>query len=187
MNVNCHMIIDYYVRQRSFFCHFRMLQQDDEVQAEAQVMHMQDLTQVLEVLSDFEPPDISQRTTCNICNKSFKSYSERNKHVKIHFEGKYVCKYCGKKFKSVGNKNFHERSVHAGKSCFCKLCGHRFKYFKKQPFRTHLIRKHSSYTCYTGHTLEQVEAEMEKDKSLRSLEEVEEMIGTDIILKMDLD
>ena len=156
-----------------------MLQLDDEVPAEAKVM--QDLT-------DFEPPGISQSKAivCNICNKPFKSYSLRNKHVKIHFEGKYVCKYCGKKFKTPGNKNVHERSVHSGKISCCKLCGKRFKNFQYDKFRIHLIEKHTSYTCYTGQgSLEKVEAEMAS--SLATLEEAEEVIGKENILKMDAD
>ena len=163
-----------------------MLQQDDEAPAEAQIL--QDLTQVLEVSSDCEPPSSSQREGifCNICNKQWKSYTDRNKHRIIHFEGRYICKYCGKKFKTPGNKNVHERSVHSGKISCCKLCGKRFKNFQYDKFRIHLIEKHTSYTCYTGQgSLEKVEAEMAS--SLATLEEAEEVIGKENILKMDAD
>lgn len=60
---------------------------------------------------------------CNLCAKTFKTYSSRKNHDKIHTgKGLHSCDYCEKKFTKRANKTRHQR-IHTGERPFkCSVC-----------------------------------------------------------------
>ena len=78
---------------------------------------------------------------CEICDKGFKNKSNRNKHLKTHYEGQYSCQHCGKLFAEIGNRNKHERQVHTTQHYDCTTCGKQFKLLKS--LKMHIQKKHS--------------------------------------------
>ena len=63
---------------------------------------------------------------CKQCNKTFKTFSSMDIHVKVIHEGikDFQCEICSKKFGDLANFNRHKREVHEKlKNHVCDVCG----------------------------------------------------------------
>ncbi|XP_046604399.1 zinc finger protein 2 homolog isoform X1 [Neodiprion virginianus] len=66
--------------------------------------------------------------SCNLCDKTFRSYTARWAHVQRHKKGSYVCEHCGKCFSYKQNLTTHVQ-IHVPneeRKHPCSKCGKRF-------------------------------------------------------------
>ena len=84
--------------------------------------------------------------TCNICEKTFQTQRNLNRHIKDVHEGHndYKCETCGKSFTRAGYLKKHIHIIHKGhKDCKCNSCGKSFSF--AQNLKLHIQTVHESY------------------------------------------
>lgn len=83
---------------------------------------------------------------CSLCNKSFKTKDNINRHMMRH-NMEFKCDICGKKFSENSNLQHHLRMHTNPEEFLCKFCNKTFEFIDRHMKHMHLNKRERNLKC----------------------------------------